>query len=1193
MASDGEIRRLRFVQAYNTAIAPKTGRPLQFKTDQQLATQINPLSAEKAAIMLAKKVKPPTVKKTTAAAATGPASAAQLLAALGKGGGSNKAVGSVTSSGGIGGGKPIKLDLSALQGGTSYGGLKSLWKKVDQAVTNNPVTDALQNNPVTRVAAHALPAALDVVSRPAYAVDEGLRRLGESADQNGSILGDVTSFLHGTVAGATGKKKTGFGNVIDRPPALGETNAYTDKLIKEGKLTVAQRDKIMSDWKNRKQSGLEVWGKRALGLAGDILTDPTTYLSGGTEVLAKDAVEAGGRSLAKASVAGTLDLGKDALKNQVGRIVKGVVDENKHLRDVKTIRKGSNVPRTLSEHITQQVGDKIDKVVYDMHKGGMIGGGLNDMGTVAHDISEQVRTTLMEQVRKKSDAYVAALKKGKRFSDAERAAMKAKDPLFGQWLDSASKLSKSGKWTPQQVFEKAHVEFSKQLEPDIAAIAATAENQLKDSLLNVPTVKFMGKKLYLPKLGEAGQAVGKRAAESPALANFNKAMRYSSWFPGYTTHISQKLKSMNVQEYDAFKSDLENLLKDTTKAQRVNIHRAIQEGIDLPGRDGEIQRTIRQQYQDLWKKEIGAGARSKATSPYVPNYAYNQIKGTGRLHPDFLQNWKLNKKEQARLHKNIEGFTSKDAIAQGKKVEEDVGQALLARKAKSIRELSRINFKKDLIEHYGIRSSIDPRLAEKAGMHLVDKKRYDFLYKDLKPGENLYLHKNIEDVYNNYNKMVQYGQNSANDVVTRGLDQVTKLFKTANTIYWPGFHLRNAASDFLMGIFDGVKTHQYGQIMNAMTHKDTAFLKVGGERVPFRTLHKSYLDNAATAGFFDSEMKHSLNPADLSTTKYMDSTIKGGIKNVNSKFRNLSQHREDFGRFVHYYHAMNEEYGAQLAKGVKPDVAWKNAEEAAIARVNKFKFDYNALTPKEQAIRRFGMPFYTYMRKATPVLLENMLMHPKYFSYMNRMQNALAPSQDFVGAGLPSRFRDMAYSELSSSNHIGFTDALLPTRTLKETFSNPITRSNPILQGLIEMQTHKDLFSGKPVGTGVQGLTDILKNKWRGISTFRSIESDTKPSVEKWAGLFGIPLVQITPGRQGQRLREIEQQVTDKSTALDKKLLSKGLKVRVTKGKVYLIQPKSPTADELAHNMKPKYPENKKEKVLGVYNSFNDLPFKV
>jgi hypothetical protein len=593
----------------------------------------------------------------------------------------------------------------------------------------------------------------------------------------------------------------------------------------------------------------------------------------------------------------------------------------------------------------------------------------------------------------------------------------------------------------------------------------------------------------------------------------------------------------------------------------------------------------------MWNEEIGAGARSKLTTPQADNYVYNVIGKGQPLNPKFNAEWKDLKKKHVREHKNIDGYTSQDAIAKGWHPEEDVGKALLSRKAKSIRELSRVEFKKDLIQHYGIKSSMHPSQAAEAGMKKIDEVQFEALYKKAKldPGEALYLDKDIEAVYDNYNKLVEYGKNARVDAVSLLFANVNKVFKTANTIYWPGFHIRNAVSDIFMGALDGVNPHRYDQIFRGLTHKDTALLKVGNERVPFRKVYDSYFKNAATAGFFDSEFKHAFDPRDLSTMKYMNSTLKGTAGQINSKLRNISQHREDIGRLVHYYHALDDEMAHQLKKGLKGDVAWKNAEEAALSRVNKFKFDYNALTPKEQNMRRFGMPFYTYMRKSTPVLLENILMNPKHFSRIQRMQDSLAPSEDFKGASLPRWMQEMAYSELSSGKHIGFTDQLLPTRSLHETFSNPFVRANPILQGFSEYQTGKDTFSGKPVGEGLTGVADILKNKMRAVSTLRSFDSETKPTLDKYMGFLGIPIVQVTPARQGQRLRELEDKVTQQSASWNKKLKGMGLKIRVTKDHIELVQPKSPSADEIAHNVKPKYPVRDKERVVGTYKNFKEI----
>jgi len=1195
MTTAAEEKRIQFARTFNAILGNNINRSMPYpQTDYQINNTTSPEIRDKISELMRKKVKEATVK--TKAATPGATSAADILKLMGKG---TTDAGTAVASSGISlrGSPNVQLDLSSQ--GASAGGLEGLFN----SITDNPITRAVSNNPLTRFGGNALNATLDAVSRPGYAVNEALNRASDTKFNGRSEAAIPVEAFHGLVAGLMGHKKTGFGDVINNDD---KQLAYADNLRATGNPQLMELgDKITRDTLDK--TGFEQWSRRGVGLTGDILTDPTTYFTGGLASVEKVAAQQGGKTLGKQAVKGTLLFGKDALKNRAATVIKKTVDEfslpnTKKPRagivdltnpTAKTV--GSTVNKNLVDHITEQVSDKIDNMVYDMRKGGMIGGSTNDIGTIASTISEAARESYADILRRPTEKFASNLKLGKRYTTAERNALRKRNPIFGEWLDIAERMAKENKLSPDEIWAAAHNELSKKLEPRIREIHARVEDQMKDALLRIPVIEYMGKKIYLPKLGKVGHKLAVKAGEHPHIANINKAWRYSSWFPGYTTHISQKLKSMNVQAYDEFKDGIEVLLKDTTPDQRKAIHRAIQEDIKLPGIDGEIQQTIKEHYKQIYDDEIGAGARTLTATPYANNYVYNQIGKGQKAHPDFVKEWKDPKIKHVREHKNIDGFTSQDALNRGWHPEEDVGQALMARKAKSIRELSRINFKKDLVTHYGIKSSIHPSKAAEAGLVVVDPNRYHYLYRQakLKPGEALYLHKDIEEIYKNYNDMVKYGQNAMSNSVVTGVDKVVKLFKTANTIYFPGFHVRNAISDIFMGMLDGVKGHRYEQIMRAMTHKDTAKLMVGGVKENFRKIYDSYLDNAATAGFFDSELKHTFDPRDLSTMKYMNSTVKSNVLSLNTKARNLSQHREDFGRLVHYYHALDDEMTYQLKKGLSRDVAWKNAEEAAIERVNKFKFDYNALTPAEQTMRRFGMPFYTYMRKATPVLLENILMNPKYFSRINKLQNSLAPSDEFTANSLPGWMQEMAYSELSSGGHVGFTDALFPTRTLHETFSNPITRSNPILQGLFEYSSGKDTFSGKPVGTGITGVTDILKNKLRVVSTWRSIESDTKPTIDKWAGFFGIPLVQVTEARQGQRLAELEFEMTNRITKINKALDNKGLKLRVTNGKLYLIQPKSPTADEIQHNKKPRYPVNDKEKVLGVYDTFDQLPIKL
>ena len=58
----------------------------------------------------------------------------------------------------------------------------------------------------------------------------------------------------------------------------------------------------------------------------------------------------------------------------------------------------------------------------------------------------------------------------------------------------------------------------------------------------------------------------------------------------------------------------------------------------------------------------------------------------------------------------------------------------------------------------------------------------------------------------------------------------------------------------------------------------------------------------------------------------------------------------------------------------------RRATDAALWRMNYYKFDYSALMPWEQGMKSLAFPFYTYMRKAAPTLIEQLYTNPRYFA---------------------------------------------------------------------------------------------------------------------------------------------------------------------------------------------------------------------
>jgi hypothetical protein len=360
------------------------------------------------------------------------------------------------------------------------------------------------------------------------------------------------------------------------------------------------------------------------------------------------------------------------------------------------------------------------------------------------------------------------------------------------------------------------------------------------------------------------------------------------------------------------------------------------------------------------------------------------------------------------------------------------------------------------------------------------------------------------------------------DEIIRAFDYVTRKFKTWNTIYFPAYHVRNMIGDMFMGALDGVKTSDYAKIMKNWFNKETATISVGGETTQYQRLLQAFEENLSSGTMIDAELNKAFSRS---------RTIPGVV-------RRGSEIREDFGRFVHFYRAMNDEYGALLKKGVKKDDAWEQATVSAMARVNQFKFDYRALTPFETKYMRRGIPFYTYTRKAVPTLLESLMLQPRYLVTLNRWQNELADRYDTMT--IPDWMRELGYMKINDS--WGMSADLLPTTVIEKAFKNPAASFNPIGQIPFEAQTGQDLFSGKPV----DGMTDILMNKWRGFGLIKPgteegmLERKDKSTAEKILRLAGLPVTKIDTAEANQAFAEIRYKIVGEIEDLNARVDKKG-----------------------------------------------------
>lgn len=182
-----------------------------------------------------------------------------------------------------------------------------------------------------------------------------------------------------------------------------------------------------------------------------------------------------------------------------------------------------------------------------------------------------------------------------------------------------------------------------------------------------------------------------------------------------------------------------------------------------------------------------------------------------------------------------------------------------------------------------------------------------------------------------------------------------------------------------------------------------------------------------------------------------------------------------------------------LKKYSTREKAYDQAINAAIFRVNKYKFDYGALTKFERQVMKRGMPFYTYIRKAAPTMAEAMYMSPKYLSATQSfLDNYASNGEGFKPIKLPSYLEEGGFAQLTGGEEpFGFTASVLPTNVLRDVSKNPVDKLNPLLQAPFELKSGKDTFNNKPIGN----VGDLLASNIKLFGVIDNLARDDKTGI--------------------------------------------------------------------------------------------------
>jgi hypothetical protein len=241
-------------------------------------------------------------------------------------------------------------------------------------------------------------------------------------------------------------------------------------------------------------------------------------------------------------------------------------------------------------------------------------------------------------------------------------------------------------------------------------------------------------------------------------------------------------------------------------------------------------------------------------------------------------------------------------------------------------------------------------------------------------------------------------------------DEVLSIWKTYVTIYSPAHHIRNAIGDAWLSWIAGVNNpdsyRKAAKIMNAQRGRYDTMMGVqdlvgaGAQQYANarggRTLIKTASGKPLTADqiYVAAHRRGLLLNARQIEDIFGEPLIRGRIQpfggRVHDTVASVSQNREHFFRLAHFVDAVKKSRGADIEK----------VFDEAAHTVRKWHPDGMDLTGFERKYLRRIFPFYSWSRKAVPLIVEAIVMKPgKVLAYPKGME-AL---QVAMGIEAPSR----------------------------------------------------------------------------------------------------------------------------------------------------------------------------------------------
>lgn len=284
---------------------------------------------------------------------------------------------------------------------------------------------------------------------------------------------------------------------------------------------------------------------------------------------------------------------------------------------------------------------------------------------------------------------------------------------------------------------------------------------------------------------------------------------------------------------------------------------------------------------------------------------------------------------------------------------------------------------------------------------------------------DMYFPRDIAEQMTVLNKaMEEMAKPASSNQALKLYDSALHAFKSGLTIYRPGHHIRNMTGDMWLSWMDGVNNPSvylkslYVMMDNNGRYTDFDAFKALTEHgvanpqknsVVAKTAVKGKRVDLTTGQVYQLAYSRGLLP-DYRTLEDVggavgnsDSIVKmpkifGG--KIHDAAATVSESRDHYIRIAHFIDLLNKSAGKSL-----DEIA-----DVAAARVRKWHPDGSDLTNFESKVMRRGFVFYSWVRKAIPLVVESLVMKPGKVMVYPKAMYALAESMGVEPASFGDPF---------------------------------------------------------------------------------------------------------------------------------------------------------------------------------------------